>query len=849
MRTAMCRPLPGDVYANDSPAGGASLALARPYLDGRVLMRPPPRLAVLFAALPAMLLALLLALPLRDAAAAEAQGVTAAAPIAVQDILVRADEEQQRLESAKALLALPAPDQRLRAMLDAIAVPVQATLRATPGVALHDLPIMRLESLARHWQFDALRFAQWEVQARRAFAPYADSAMQLAQQRAAWSATRAAGLLDGLPPVLSQRVDAMMTQIEATETALAVVLARQFELTQRSSELKAQIQSGRDAVAAAISDIDQRLLRLDMPALWHGSAAGAPSETMLANLFRGLEIERQFAIDYNAAATGKQQAVRVVQLLLLPLIAWLALRSRQLRHAGNVGNVASTASGELALRRPFSTWILLSMLAVLMLEPDAPLLVEEFALLLALVPVLRLLPGDTTRALGAWPYVAIALYLLDRLGLAAVVDTGLYRLFLLALNMLALGLTVRLLRHAITPDAGARGQRLQALVRPLAWVVLLALAVAAVCNIAGNVSMAETLTSGIIDSGYMALLLYASVTACLGLLRALLGQPELARQGLVRRHGALLQAACTRLVAIAAAAAWLVYTLHRFRILRPLQETGATILGIGIEVGEVALDIGDILVFLFSSWLAFWAARAVRRILREELPGHSRLPRGVGNSIASLSYYGVLLAGLLIALSAAGFKVSQLTLVFGALGVGIGFGLQNVVNNFVSGLVLMFERPVQPGDIIDAAGTSGTVRQIGLRATIIRTFDGADTVVPNGALLSGNLSNWTMFDRHRRFEITLGVAYGSDPARVLDVLRQAAAATPGIEQEPAPVILLTGFGDSALNFAVRAWTTDVATWQQVRGDLLSRTLAVLAAAGIGIPYQRIDVNIRPAPAE
>ena len=270
---------------------------------------------------------------------------------------------------------------------------------------------------------------------------------------------------------------------------------------------------------------------------------------------------------------------------------------------------------------------------------------------------------------------------------------------------------------------------------------------------------------------------------------------------------------------------------------------GVSILGIGIEVGEVSLDLGDILVFLVSSWLAFWAARVVRRVLREELPGHSRLPRGVGNSIASLSYYAVLLAGLLIALSAAGYKVSQLALVFGALGVGIGFGLQNVVNNFVSGLVLMFERPVQPGDIVDAAGTSGTVREIGLRATTIRTFDGADTVVPNGVLLASNLTNWTMFDRHRRFEITVGVAYGSDPARVLDVLKQAASDTPGVAPEPAPVLLLTGYGDSALNFVVKAWTTDIGSWMTVRGELLSRTLDALAAADIAIPYQRIDINL------
>ena len=776
---------------------------------------------------------------------AMAQAVTAATPIAVQDILPRAEEEQQRLESAKALLAAPAPDVRLRALLDEIAIPVNAKLRTTPGVALRDLPIMRLESLARHWQFDARRLDQWETGARRAFAPYADSAMQLAQRRAAWSATRAAGLLDGLPPVLSGRVDAMLAQIDATETALAVVLSRQFDLTQRGNELKAQIQSGRNDVAAAINDIDQRLLRVNVPPLWHGIGTGVTPQAGLAAMRRGLDIEQQFAIEYHAVGTGNQQAVRVLQLLLLPLIIWLVMRSRHARDAAG----APASGAARALRRPVSAWLLLSMLAVLVLEPDAPMLVEEFALLLALVPVLRLLPGDTTRTLGAWPYVAIALYGLDRLGMAAVAEPGWYRLFLLLLNVGALGLTVRMLRAPLPLAAGARDLRLQSLMRTIGCIVLLLLLVAAACNIAGNISMAETLTSGVIDSGYMALLLYASLAVCQGLLHAVLNQPEMARHGFVQRHGPLLEAACGRLLVAGAALAWLLYGMHRFRVLRPLQNTGASILGFGIEIGEVAVHLGDILVFVLSSWLAFWAARVMRGILREELPGHGKLPRGVGNSIASLSYYVVLLAGLLIALSAAGFKVSQLALVFGALGVGIGFGLQNVVNNFVSGLVLMFERPIQPGDIVEAAGTSGKVREIGLRATTIRTFDGADAVIPNGVLLASNLTNWTMFDRSRRFDVTVGVAYGSDPARVLAVLAQAAGGTPGVAQEPAPTILMTGYGDSAVNFVVQAWTADIGNWTQVRSDLLGRILAALDAAGIAIPYQRIDVNLSKPESE
>lgn len=767
---------------------------------------------------------------------------TAIAPIPLQDILTRADDEQQHVDRVNQLLALPDPVDQLRATLDDIAAPVDAKLRTTSGIVLNDLPIARLESLSRHWEFDARSFERWEAHARRTLYPYSASALQLAQRRAAWSATRAAGFLDGLPPVMSDRVDAMLADIDTSETALGTVLTRQFDLMQRASDLKARIQAGRNNVATAIDDIDHRLLQTDMPPLWQSLSLNGGTRAAIVEMERGLEIESQFAVDYRAAHTGNQQALAIVQVLLLPLIAWLVLRNRRTSQKGTQPRKITRA-----LRRPISAWLLLSMLSVLVFEPDAPLLVEEFALLIALVPVLRLLPSGVLRSFGIWPYIAIALYVIDRVGLAVVADIGPYRLFLLLLNVLALGLTFRMLRRPLPSTSAKPDRNLQRAIRPLGGLVFLMLSVAAVCNIEGNISMAETLTSGVIDSGYMALLLYASVTVCIGIFRAVLSQPECANRRLVLQHGPVLHAAWRRLLVLSASLGWLLYSLDRFRLLRPLHGIGSSILQFGIEIGEVSIHIGDILVFLFASWLAFWAARIVRRLLRDELSGHAGLPRGVGNSISSLSYYSVLLLGILVALSAAGFKVSQLTLVFGALGVGIGFGLQTVVNNFVSGLVLMFERPIQPGDVVDAAGSSGTVREIGLRATTIRTFDGAEVIVPNGLLLSGNLTNWTMFDQNRRIEIAVGVAYGSDPSQVLTILNAAACTTPGVADQPAPTSMMTSYGDSALHFIVRAWTTDITTWASVRGELLARALAGLQAAGISIPYNQMDLHVRTLP--
>jgi potassium-dependent mechanosensitive channel len=231
-------------------------------------------------------------------------------------------------------------------------------------------------------------------------------------------------------------------------------------------------------------------------------------------------------------------------------------------------------------------------------------------------------------------------------------------------------------------------------------------------------------------------------------------------------------------------------------------------------------------------------------LLRDEVLPNMDLPRGVGNSISSLSYYALVLIGLLVSLAAAGFETSQFAIIFGALSVGIGFGLQNVVNNFVSGLILMFERPIQPGDVVEVSGTSGKVRAIGMRATTLTTFEGADVIVPNGTLLSEKLINWTLSDMNRRIDVEVGVAYGSDPRRVLELLRDVALGTPGITPEPEPAIVFKGFGPSSLDFGIRAWTNDFGDWVTIRTEMTTRVYEAFKKEGIEIPFPQQAVHLR-----
>jgi len=375
-------------------------------------------------------------------------------------------------------------------------------------------------------------------------------------------------------------------------------------------------------------------------------------------------------------------------------------------------------------------------------------------------------------------------------------------------------------------------------------IAVVALFVSVVANVVGNVSLAEMLSGGILDTGYVGLVLYAGVSVFASVIRVLLARRALARFSIVKQHIGPLMHSITRLLSIAAIVVWIIVLLNEFRVFRPIRDSLVAVLTHSLEFGEISLTLGGVLLFVFSVWLAFWVAKTVRYVLEDEVLPKMSLPRGVGNSISSLSYYALVIAGLFFALAAAGFEVSQLAFVVGALGVGIGFGLQNVVNNFVSGLILMFERPIQPGDVVEVSGTSGKVREIGMRATTLSTFEGADVVVPNGVLLNEKLINWTLSNMDRRIDVSVGVAYGTDPRTVLQLLMDVTTSTEGIANEPAPTVLFVGFGASSLDFAIRAWTHNFGDWVKIRSELTVRVNEALVEAGVEIPFPQQDLHVR-----
>jgi small-conductance mechanosensitive channel len=235
-------------------------------------------------------------------------------------------------------------------------------------------------------------------------------------------------------------------------------------------------------------------------------------------------------------------------------------------------------------------------------------------------------------------------------------------------------------------------------------------------------------------------------------------------------------------------------------------------------------------------------ASVVRIILGEEVLPRLNLARGLPLAIATVTHYVILFLIFLLALAAAGVELSKFTLLTGALGVGLGFGLQNVVNNFVSGLILLFERPVRVGDLLEIGGISGEVTKLGFRSSTLHAFDGSDLIIPNADLISQKVINWTFSGTLRQILLKVDVAHGSDPRRVRDLLQATVLKQPGVLEHPKANALFLGHGDTAMNFEVRFWAPRPEVVAELRSDVALSISAALADAGIELPKR--DLHIR-----
>ena len=288
---------------------------------------------------------------------------------------------------------------------------------------------------------------------------------------------------------------------------------------------------------------------------------------------------------------------------------------------------------------------------------------------------------------------------------------------------------------------------------------------------------------------------------------------------------------------------WFLFLLIYFEVSRPVFDWISNFFLVERNIGTLTITLGGIFSFILILALTFTVTGFIKAFVEPGVLKRLNLPKGIPAAISVSIRYFLIILGITFALGAAGIELGKVSLLAGALGIGIGFGLQNIVVNFISGLILVYERPLQVGDTIEVENLLGQVKLIGARSSHVRTYDGAEVVVPNGNLITNQLINWTLSDNKRRIEIKVGTSYGSDPNVVLELLQKAALAHEDVMKDPAPRALFEEFGDSSLNFRLLFWV-HYEMGIGIKSDVAVNIFNLFKENGVEIPFPQVDLHVK-----
>ncbi|MEN8788099.1 MAG: mechanosensitive ion channel domain-containing protein, partial [Flavobacteriaceae bacterium] len=305
-----------------------------------------------------------------------------------------------------------------------------------------------------------------------------------------------------------------------------------------------------------------------------------------------------------------------------------------------------------------------------------------------------------------------------------------------------------------------------------------------------------------------------------------------------------LESKMHRFIRLAVGLLWIYYFLLLVDLYRPIYEAIDQFLAVPYKVGSITFTLGMLVTFVGILAISFAITSLISFLLdgKEVRMSIISLPKGIPSAISLVIRYFILAVGFVLALSSLGIDLSKFNLMAGALGLGIGFGLQTVVSNFISGIILVFERPILPGDVVEVNNLLGTVNKIGVRASRISTFDGSEVVVPNNNLISNDLINWTLSNNMRRIEILVGTSYKSDPNMVLEAMREVTSDHPLVLKYPAPIALFLEFGESSLNFRLLFWI-NIQNVLSARSEVSIALYNRFKELGIKIPYPQRVVHL------
>jgi potassium efflux system protein len=761
--------------------------------------------------------------------------------IPVPDVAGQAEALARRLDQLEELAQPSADVDSLKERIEE-AGPLLDGLAGESKQAVEKPPSLdHLNALENEWLLATDELATWRRTLTRRAQELEEALAELDELSERWIRTETEARRAGAPAALLGRIAGARSEIAHT---LKIVRARRDTVLSLQNQVgQAEVSSLESlaTVRSARSELESQLLRPTAPPFWVAGREFISGDLALERIAAAARRELQRARGYVTREADRIVTHGVVALAVTLAMLWLRSLSRRWPE-----DDPRRAAAAPIVEKPYAAGTLLAILLVPWFYPRAPWLLGGAIGMLALIPLLRLLPGLLDRGLHPVLWALAGFWALDTLR-HLIESVGVLDRVVFGAEMLAAAATVAWLIRPARLVHIPLGSTLPGAVAPTIRLGLLLFVVSLVANALGFVPLARILGESTLNAAYAALLLYAGVRVTNAAMSVVLRSRRAQALYLVRNHRDVLIDRLTRAAQLAAWAGWLWVIAGWFAVRAPLLAAASSLLSWKLELGTIAISLGDFVAFGVTIGVATLISRVLRFVLESDVFPRVHAPRGVPQAISTTLHYTLLTIGVVFAFAAAGVDWSRFTILAGALGVGVGFGLQNVVNNFFSGLILLYERPIQVGDTVEVGNLLGDVRRIGIRSSTVRTWQGAEVIVPNAMLISDQVVNWTLSDRHRRIELPVGVAYGTDPERVLALLEKVAGDHPDVASRPAPLALFLGFGESSLDFELRAWSHRFEIAHVTRSQLAVRVSRALREAGIEIPFPQRDLHLRSTP--
>ena len=765
--------------------------------------------------------------PAADAAATEADASVAAVADLTSQTLQLLDETRSVATPRDDIVALKQKLQQTRSDLTQQSRELQQLLKDRPRPE-------QIQSLRQQWQFvrEELATNQRTVQLRVDELEAALKNLQATNER--WEAIKTQIREGKLPAETRKPVSRAQDDIAALRRTLNNTLR---EAANQAFEWQELTNLAEDVLGSIKkNEVTQRSALLSdlQPPLWTMTLADLHIEDFSSDW-----LQKQLKL--LGAYLDKKRA-GVITLLVISisvLVVMLRMRKRpetylQLREGHHL-RFALT-------ERPFSTTAACAAALGILMLTNQPRLLRVFFALLMFLPLVRLgIPLMPPRQRPLVWHISV-LYLINILATLTASVSAIERVVFILLSAAALVSVVFAIRGL--PSSPPQFAGAWRALRATLWVSGPIAASAFIAGIVGAVALSELLISSLVTSAYIGLSLIVIVGIISDLLTTMLHTPAMQRINMVRSQADLIATRLRRLVGLAAALSWLTLVSNQFLVSDLIWHTIKRTLNEQATIGNISVSLGDVLAMGLTIWLSFLLSRFIRFVFNEEVVPRTHMQRGVPTTVSTLLHYVVVLIGFFAAIGAAGIDLSKVAILAGAMGVGIGIGLQDVVNNFTSGLILMFENHIKAGDVVQSDALSGKVVNIGLRCSIVRSFEGAEIVVPNSKLVSAQVINWTRSDQSRRLAIPVGVAYGTDPTQVMATLKEIAANEPDVMQDPEPNVLFLRFGASSLDFELRCWVSTGEVLMEVNTRLCTAISRAFTERGIEIPFPQQDVHLR-----